>query len=140
MNSLFELIYDYQRLTAKERMSVPLSRSEHARLSGLTSLLSVEHNAPKKERSVERLRCPVRVQLSGPHGFLDIQLRDISARGAGVALPTNTVLSGSMLLHLRDPLSGTEFVFPSHVAWCKEGRAGLVFQQVPSRHEMLRVA
>lgn len=136
MNSLLDLLHDHQHLRAKAQLDVPLDDHEAARLEGLAVLLAGGDGQAQGRRRASRALAPLRVSYTGRFGFVDGEIRNISAGGAAIATQQPLAAATRVLVHVQDSARAVEYVFPARVVWRELGaRAamGVAFEGVPSR-------
>lgn len=136
MQSLLDIIHDYQGLRGRRALGVPLSAEEQRELVALTRLLRGPMADPHRRRRLHRLACSLDVQFTLPGGFGHGKAKNIS--GGGMAVHTRSVLpvGTRMLVHVRDVHGLHEHTFPARVVWRSLAGMGLSFDGVPSKAEI----
>lgn len=134
MRNLFEMIFEYQLLRAKEQL-VPLDDDERVRLYGLAQLLAGE--CDDSQRQMPRVPYPSGVQFTMPGGFGLGAVKNLS--GLGMAIASRKPLPVGARTVVRVEEGGTEYFFPCRVCWSRREHAlgmGLAFDGVPTRAQL----
>jgi hypothetical protein len=135
MVSLLSILFEYQHLRGCKALHVPLDSSEQSRLVGLSRLLRGDRPDLHGRREMPRLPCPLAVQFTTARGFGHGRIRDLSGGGMAIRALRPLEVGTRLLVHVRDPVAGTEYVFPARVVWSGEQTMGVAFDGVPSRSE-----
>lgn len=141
MPGLVHTVFAYQSLVARsERLRIPLDGEEHRRCAELARALGTGQG--KGTRRMPRVLSPWPVMLTLPGGFAEARLRDMSGGGVRVITGSAPPEGTPVLVHIRGPLHGEEFVFPARVAWRRVGEdeatMGLAFDGVPQHQRPSR--
>lgn len=135
MRNLLEMIYEYQRLRAKERQPHALNAEEQVRVMGLHRILRGQRRDGTASRRVfPRAPIPMPVQFTTAGGFEAGEIRDMSAGGLCIATRRPPQIGSRLVLRVPDGPSGFEYVFPCRVVWHSTRspkRMGVEFDGIP---------
>ncbi len=137
MRNLLEIIYEYQRLRAKQdHLEVPLDDDEELRLAGLGQLLTGDNPAGRNARAMPRAPFPKLVSFTQPGGFETGHVKNLSGAGIAIATPRPPAVGTRIIVRIQDAASGCEFFFPCRVVWSRRGSLagmGVKFDGVPTK-------
>ncbi|MDQ3032114.1 MAG: PilZ domain-containing protein [Myxococcota bacterium] len=140
MRNLLEMIYEFQRLSAKrDRLEVPLDDDETMRLLGLSQLLTRDGD-PGRARTMPRLPFPKTVSFTLPGGFEAGEVRNLSGKGIAIATGRPPAIGTRVIVRMLDDAAHAEFFFPCRVVWARRAPLpgmGLVFDGVPTKSDYL---
>lgn len=139
MRDLLSMIYEYQRLSGKERnLDIELDASERVRQMGLARLLEGEQ-PDERNRRFARVSLAMPVQFTRPGGFEAGEIRNLGGGGFCIATPRPPEVDTRLVVRVEDTSDAVEYVFPCRVVWRSSfgpGRMGVVVDGVPHRSEL----
>ena len=137
MHSLFDLIYDHQRLSARERSGETLGLTEQALLLGLGQLLRGERAETRGELASPQVRVPGNVRVAVGGAFHVAHVKHVSGSGIEARMRVSPSAGASVLVEVEDPVSDVRYAFPAVVTGSSHGITKLTFNGAPTRGKLL---
>ncbi len=137
MHSLFDLIYDHQRLSARERSGEIMSLSDQALLLALVQMLRGERAETRGELSSPQVRVPGNVRVAVSGAFHVAHVKHVSGSGIEARMRVSPSLGASVLVEVEDPVSDVRYAFPAVVSGSSHGITKLTFNGAPTRGKLV---
>jgi hypothetical protein len=133
MHSLFDLIFDHQRLCARQRAGEALEAGDRALLAGLGQLLRGERAETRGEPAMPHVVVPGTVRVAVGGAFHVAHVKHVSGDGLEARMRVAPTVGASVLVEVEDPVHDIRYAFPAVVAASSRGVAQLVFNGAPRR-------
>lgn len=137
MHSLFDLIYDHQRLSARERSGETLSLSDQALLLGLVQMLRGERAETRGELQSPQVRVPGNVRVAVAGAFHVAHVKHVSGSGLEARMRVTPAVGASVLVEVEDPVSDVRYAFPAVVSGSSHGITRVTFNGAPTRGKLV---
>jgi hypothetical protein len=121
MHSLFDLIYDHQRLSARERSGETLGLTDQALLLGARSrCCAVSARETRGELSSPQVRVPGNVRVAVAGAFHVAHVKHVSGNGLEARMRVSPAVGASVLVEVEDPVADVRYAFPAVVSGSSE--------------------
>lgn len=136
MHSLFDLIYDHQRLSARERTGETLGLADRGLLLGLGQLLRGERAETRGELASPQVRVPGNVRVAVAGAFHVAHVKHVSGSGLEARMRVSPSVGASVLVEVEDPVSDVRYAFPAVVTGSSHGITRVTFNGAPTRGKL----
>ena len=133
MHSLFDLIYDHQRLSAQQRAGEPLQVGEQALLVGLAQLLGGVRAESRHALSAPHVEVPGNVRVAVGGKFHVAHVKNVSGAGLDARMRVAPTVGTAVLVEIEDPMVDVRYAFPAVVTGSSRGISQLSFDGAPTR-------
>lgn len=133
MHSLFDLIYDHQRLSARKRAGEPLQVGEQALLVGLAELLRGVRAESRHELATPHVEVPGNVRVAVGGKFHVAHVKNVSGAGLDARMRVAPAVGAAVLVEVEDPMDDVRYAFPAVVTGSSRGVSQLAFDGAPTR-------
>lgn len=136
MHSLFDLIYDHQRLSAQQRGGARLASGDQALLAGLEQLLRGERAENRGALAMPHVTVPGNVRVAVGGAFHVAHVKHISGGGLEARMRVSPPVGSAVLVEVEDPVDDIRYAFPAVVEGTTHGVTRLTFDGAPTRGKL----
>ena len=133
MHSIFDLVFEHQRIRALERAGAELAADDRALKVGLDQLLRGDRAESRLGGVAPVVDVPATVRLALGGTYHVARVRDVSGSGITVRARVDLPVGQRLLIEVRDSTLGELFLFPAVVTWRAGAMASLRFDGAASR-------